>query len=145
MTTTRPILALLLLAGAAIADDASTVAQVRTGYGQFWPDRQKYLGTDQRGPEAVAELHFPGLHPDAARWLVQNRKIKAFGLDTPSLDYGQSTHFETHQVLNGANIPGFENIANLDQLPAKGSWVIALPMLIRNGSGAPLRMVALVQ
>lgn len=120
------------------------IVLVNTGSGQFWPNRKKYMGTDKRGDAGVAELHFPGLHPDAARWLAEERSIKAFGLDTPSIDYGQSTNFESHQVLGAANIPGLENIANLSQLPAVGSWVVGLPMLIRHGSGAPLRVVALV-
>jgi len=115
---------------------------LRTGYGRHWPDPAAYLGTARRGPEAVAELHFPGLHPDAARWLVANRSIKAIGLDTPSIDYGQSKLFESHQMLFAANIPAFENVANLEQLPAKGARVIALPMKIKGGSGAPLRIVA---
>ena len=117
---------------------------LRTGYGQFWPDRLRYMGTDGRGAAAVADLHFPGLHPDAARWLVANRKIAAIGLDTPSIDYGQSTMFESHRILFEQNIPAFENLANLDQLPETGAWAIALPMKIRNGSGAPLRVVALL-
>lgn len=115
----------------------------RTGYGQYWPDRVKYMGTDEVGPDAVAKLHFPGIHPDAARWLIQNRQIKAVGLDTPSIDYGQSTLFETHQILFKENIPAFENVANLDELPIKGAWVIALPMKIKGGSGGPLRIVGL--
>ena len=115
---------------------------IRTGYGQYWPDAIKYLGTDERGAEAVPKLHFPGIHPDAARWIVQNRKIKAIGLDTPSIDYGQSSLFESHQILYEQNIPGFENVAKLDQLPAKGSHIIALPMKIKGGSGGPLRIVA---
>ena len=120
------------------------IVLVNTGSGQFWPDRLKYMGTDKRGEEGVAELHFPGLHPDAAKWLAAKGSIKAFGLDTPSIDYGQSINFESHQILGAANIPGFENLANLGDLPPKGSWVVALPMLIRHGSGAPLRIVALI-
>ncbi len=115
-----------------------------TGYGQYWPDRTQYMGTDERGPEAVAKLHFPGIEPDLARWLTDNRKISAVGLDTPSIDYGQSTTFDSHQILNGANILGFENLDNLERLPPKGAWVIALPMKIKGGSGGPLRIVALV-
>ena len=115
-----------------------------TGYGSFYPDAKKYLGTDEKGAEAVAKLHFPGIHPDAAEWLVKNRKIKAVGLDVASVDYGQSKDFRTHQVLYGQNIPGFENIANLDKLPVKGAFIIALPMKIKGGSGGPLRIVALV-
>lgn len=119
-----------------------TILLISTGYGQFWPDREKYIGTSMEGPEAIPHLHFPGIDPDAATWLVENRQINAIGIDTPSIDYGQSTDFMSHRILYEQNIPGFENVANLDQLPATGSFVVALPMKIRNGSGAPLRIVA---
>ena len=121
---------------------AGTIVFLRTGYGKYYPDRKKYLGTEERGAGAVAKLHFPGLDPAAARWLTQNRAIKAIGLDTPSIDYGQSTLFESHRTLFEKNIPAFENVANLDRLPLKGFSVIALPMLIKGGSGGPLRIVA---
>jgi kynurenine formamidase len=125
----------------AIPKDA--IVLLRTGYGKYWPDRKKYLGTDERGAQAVAKLHFPGLHPDAARWLTQQRSIKAIGLDTASIDYGQSTLFESHRTLFEKNIPAFENLANLDQLPVKGFYLIALPMKIKGGSGGPLRVIAI--
>ena len=121
-----------------------TILLIRTGYGQYWPDRIRYMGTDERGAEAVAKLHFPGLAPEAANWLIENRNIKAIGIDTPSIDYGQSTHFETHQALSKANIPAFENVAHLDQLSVQGFTIIALPMKIGGGSGAPLRIIAIV-
>ena len=122
----------------------SVIVLLKTGYAQFWPDRVRYMGTDERGDEAVAKLHFPGLHPDAARWLVENRAIHAIGLDTPSIDYGQSTHFESHRILFAADIPAFENVASMEQLPAHGFVVAALPMKIAGGSGGPLRIVAFV-
>lgn len=121
-----------------------TIVLLYTGFGQYWPDAVKYMGTDEKGDSAVAKLHFPGLDPQAATWLSENRSIKAIGLDTPSIDYGQSTLFESHQILFKHDIPALENVANLDQLPTSGSWVIALPMKIGKGSGAPLRVVALV-
>ena len=124
--------------------EAGTIVLLRTGYGKYYPDRKKYLGTDERGAAAVAKLHFPGLDPAAARWLTQNRSIKAIGLDTASIDYGQSTLFESHRTLFEKDIPAFENVANLDQLPVKGFSVIALPMKIKGGSGGPLRIVALL-
>ena len=130
------------MANGNLPDDA--IVLLKTGYGQFWPDRETYMGTAEIGAEAVAKLHFPGLDPEAAKWLVEQRKIKAIGLDTPSIDYGQSTLFESHQILFEANIPAFENVANLDRLPIQGSKVIALPMKIKDGSGGPLRIVALV-
>lgn len=116
----------------------------KTGYGRYYPDAKKYLGTDERGASAVAKLHFPGIHPDAAAWLVANRKIKAVGLDVASVDYGQSVQFETHRILYEKNIYGIENVASLDSLPAKGSYLIALPMKIKGGSGGPLRLAAWV-
>ncbi len=126
----------------AIAD--GSIVLLNTGYAQFWPDRVKYMGTDKRGPDAVKDLHFPGLDPKAAKWLAENRNINAIGLDTPSIDYGQSTLFESHQILFKENIPAFENVANLDKLPPKGALVIALPMKIKGGSGGPLRIIAVL-
>jgi len=121
-----------------------SIVLINTGYAQFWPDREKYMGTAERGQEAVAKLHFPGIDPAAATWLVENRNIKSIGLDTPSIDYGQSTLFESHRILFKQNIPAFENVKNLDQLPANGFFVFALPMKIKGGSGGPLRIAALV-
>ena len=121
------------------------IVLLRTGFAKHWPDRVKYMGTDERGAGAVAKLHFPGLHPDAARWLMLNKSIKAIGLDTPSIDYGQSTLFEGHQVLFAKNIPAFENVGDMSALPAKDFLVIALPMKIGGGSGGPLRIVAFVR
>jgi len=123
---------------------SNSILLIYTGSSRLWSDRTKYMGTDERGEQAVKKLIFPGIHPDAARFLVTERKIKAVGLDTPSLDYGGSTKFETHQILFEKNIPGFENVTNLDKLPTKGATIIALPMKIKGGSGGPLRIVALV-
>ena len=122
-----------------------SIVLLRTGFGKYYPDRAKYLGTNERGADAVPKLHFPGLDPVAARWLGQNRSIKAIGLDTASIDRGQSTLFESHRALFEKDIPAFENLANLDQLPLKGFSVIALPMKIKGGSGGPLRIVAIVR
>ena len=121
-----------------------TILLLRTGYGQFWPDKVRYMGTNLLGAEGVANLHFPGLDPQTAQWLTDNRQIKALGIDTPSIDFGQSQGFESHRILFAQNIPAFENLANLDLLPTLGSWVVALPMNIKGGSGSPLRIAALL-
>lgn len=115
---------------------------VRTGWGAKWGDRAAYLGTAATGPAAVAQLRFPGLAPDAAKWLVAHRRIKAVGIDTASIDPGPSTHFGAHVALCGGNVPIFENVAGLDRLPEEGAFVAALPMKIAGGSGGPLRIVA---
>ena len=120
------------------------IVLLRTGFAKYWPDAKKYLGTEQRGAEAVPQLHFPGLHPDAARWLTTERRIKAIGLDTASIDHGQSTHFESHRILLEKNIPAFENVGAMDALPTTGTQILALPMKIKDGSGGPLRIVAWV-
>jgi len=121
------------------------IVLLKTGFGKYWPNRTKYMGTDEKGEEAVTKLHFPGLHPEAAGWLVTERKINAVGIESPSIDYGQSQHFKTHVILAEKNIPIFENVANLEMLPPKNFTVIALPMKIKGGSGGPLRIVALLQ
>lgn len=113
-----------------------------SGWGSRWPDKKKYLGTDQPGD--VEHLHFPGFSREAAEFLVSQREIDAIGVDTPSMDYGQSKDFIVHQVINGANKPGLENVANLDKLPAKGATLIALPMKIAKGSGGPTRIIAVL-
>lgn len=117
---------------------------LHTGWGRFYGDRARYLGTEATGPDAVPQLHFPGLAPDAARWIASERRVHAVGIDTPSIDYGQSVTFESHVVLYAQDIPGFENVASLDALPATGAFVVALPMKIAGGSGGPLRIVAFV-
>ncbi|MDQ3016562.1 MAG: cyclase family protein [Bacteroidota bacterium] len=114
----------------------------RSGYGKYYPDALKYFGTSEKGDQAIPLLHFPGMHPDLAQWLITKRKVKAVGLDTPSIDYGQSKDFKTHRILLGENIPVFENVANMDKLPEKNIYIIALPMLIKHGSGGPLRIIA---
>lgn len=118
------------------------IVLLRTGYDRYWPDPVKYLGTAERGPGAVAKLRFPGLDPAGAEWLAAQRHIKAVGLDTASIDYGQSTLFESHQTLAKNRVAIFENVDKIGELPAKGAMAIALPMKIEGGSGAPLRLIA---
>lgn len=122
----------------------SSIVLIRTGWSDRWPDKARYLGTTRTGQAGVAELHFPGIDSSAAQWLAAERKVKAVGIDTPSIDYGQSKTYDTHQILMGRNIPAFENVAHLEQVPATGAYVVALPMKIKGGSGGPLRIVALV-
>lgn len=119
-----------------------TIVLLDTGFARFWPSRQDYLGTTLRGPDGVQALHFPGVHPEAAAWLVRERQIKAVGIDTASIDYGQSTRFEAHIALLSRNVPVFENLADLRALPNMGFEVVALPMKIAGGTGGPLRIIA---
>ncbi|UCE02770.1 MAG: cyclase family protein, partial [Candidatus Latescibacterota bacterium] len=102
----------------------------------------RYLGDDRLGQ--VADLHFPGISREAATFLAEERDVAVVGLDTASLDHGPSTDFITHQILNGANISGLENVAHLEKLPARGATLFAIPMKIAGGSGAPARIFALL-
>jgi len=118
------------------------IVLLRTGWGKRWPDRKRYLGDDTPGD--TSKLHFPSYGAEAARYLVEQRKVGAIGVDTASIDHGPSKDFIVHQIANGANVPGVENVANLEEVPETGAWVIALPMKIAGGSGGPVRVVALV-
>lgn len=120
------------------------IVLVDTGFARYWPSRSQYLGTELRGPEGVRALRFPGVHPEAAAWLVRERQIKAIGIDTASIDYGRSTNFLTHVVLLSQNVPVFENLSDLRALPVLGFEVVALPMKIAGGSGGPLRVIAVL-
>lgn len=124
--------------------DRLSLVLLHTGYAARWPDAERYLGTAERGPGAVAHLHFPGLAPEAATWLISQRDVAAIGIDTASIDRGQSTSYDTHRALAAAGVPAFENLTMLHRLPARGAVVVALPMNVGGGSGAPLRAVAMV-
>lgn len=119
-----------------------TIVLLRTGWSTRWPNRKAYFGDDTPGD--ASKLHFPSYGAEAARLLVNERRVAALGADVASIDYGPSTDFIVHQVATGANVPGFENLTNLDQLPSTGATIFALPMKIEGGSGGPLRAVALV-
>ena len=121
---------------------AGTIVLLRTGWSRFWPNAKAYLGDDT--PNDASKLSFPSFGVDAARLLVEQRKVGAIGADVASIDHGASKDFMVHRIANGANVPGFENLTNLDRLPATGALLIALPMKIEKGSGGPLRAVAVV-
>lgn len=118
------------------------IVLLRTGWGSRWPDAAAYLGDDTPGD--ASNLHFPSYGEDAAQLLVNERKVAVLGVDTASIDHGPSTDFLTHRVAAAADVPGLENVANLDRLPPTGAYVIALPMKIGGGSGGPVRIVALL-
>ena len=121
---------------------AGSAVLLRTGWSTRWPDAKRYLGDDTPGD--ASKLHFPSFGVEAVRLLVGDRNIGALGVDVASIDYGASKDFMVHRIAAEAGVPGFENLTSLDQLPPKGSIILALPVKIRAGSGGPLRAVALV-
>lgn len=120
---------------------AAAIVLLRTGWGANWPDPKSYLGSDLLGD--ASKLHFPSYGKSAAKLLIKDRKVGALGVDTASIDGGQSQSFPVHRLVAKAGRPGLENLANLDKLPLTGAWVMALPMKIGGGSGGPARVLAL--
>ena len=156
-----PVRAIDARAGAAAdADHAVTVEEIRaheaahgpiprgavvvlhTGWGDRWPDLKRYLGDDTPGD--ASRLHFPGLSEAAARFLAVERGPAGIGIDTASIDPGPSQDFRSHRVLAAANIYALENLDNVERLPPAGATLIALPMKIANGSGGPVRVLAIL-
>jgi len=121
---------------------AGSAVLMFTGWDQFWPDAKTYLGDDT--PNRTTHLHFPGFGVPATRFLIEQRGVSLIGVDTASIDHGPSSDFLVHQLVGEANVPGLENLTGLDKLPASGATLIALPMKIEGGSGAPVRVVALL-
>ena len=120
---------------------AGAIVLLRTGWSSRWPVALDYLGDDTPGD--ASNLHFPAYGAEAARLLVEQRRVAALGVDTASIDHGPSANFIVHRIAAAANVVGLENLTNLDRLPSTGTWVVALPMNIAEGSGGPVRVVAL--
>ncbi len=120
---------------------AGAVVIVRSGWEKFWPDWNAYYGSDT--PEDVSTLHFPGIS-EAAAMVLAERGVAGVGIDTASIDPGVSSLFEAHQVLGAANVFNLENLTNIESLPPSGFAIIAMPMKIADGTGAPARVVALI-
>ena len=121
-----------------------TIVLVATGWSVRWGDPQRYLGSADRTAAGAAALAFPGLDGEAARWLAVERSVAAVGIDTAGVDPGDSVDLAAHLALLPRGVVVFENLTRLDALPARGFLVVALPLPIRGGSGAPARVVALL-
>ena len=120
---------------------AGTIVVFRTDWSRRWPDTLTYLGDDT--PGRADSLQFPGISAEVATGLAE-RGVSTVGIDTASIDPGESQDFPAHQVLAGASIPVLENVGNLSEVPARGAFLLAFPMKIGEGSGAPCRIAAMV-
>ena len=118
------------------------IVLLRTDWSRFWPNVKQYLGDD--APGDASKLKFPGYGVDAARLLVEERKVAVLGIDTASIDYGPSTDFMAHRIGAARNVANLENLTGLAELPPTGAMIIALPMKIAKGSGGPVRVIALL-
>jgi kynurenine formamidase len=113
-----------------------------SGWDMRWPNKTRYLGTAT--PDDPRTLHFPGLSPEAAEFLVARRAIHGVGIDTASIDPGLSRDFLTHRFLSRAEVYALENVTALDRVPPTGATVWALPMKIQGGTGGPVRIIAVL-
>jgi kynurenine formamidase len=92
--------------------------------------------------------HTPGPTQATVEWLVNERKVLGFGVETINTDAGQSyawpVPYPCHTLMHGANRYGLQCLTNLDQLPATGALIVATPLKIKDGSGSPLRVLAVI-
>jgi kynurenine formamidase len=133
------------------ADDISTWEKVHgkipphsvvianTGWGSRWSSVNDYRNVDAKGT-----MHFPGYSLAAAKLLVEEHQVYALGIDTLSIDYGPSKDYPVHQYTLGRGLYHLENVANLDQVPARDATVVSAPMKLDGGSGSPVRIFAMV-
>ncbi len=117
---------------------AGAVVLLRTGWASRWPDQARYRNMDSAGV-----MHFPGYSVEAAKLLI-DRGAVALGIDTLSIDYGPSKDFEVHRVTLPAGLYQLENLANMDQLPDAGAFLISAPIKLEGGSGGPVRVFAIL-
>jgi kynurenine formamidase len=110
-----------------------------------WSKRSgaEYLNMREDGP------HSPGPTPDGIKFLINQRDIRGFGTETVGTDAGQGSHYvppyPAHYFLHGAGKYGLQCLANLDQLPPTGAILLAAPLKIKNGTGSPLRVLAMIE
>jgi len=112
--------------------------------GRYYPNKKQVLGTEKTGKAAVAELRFPGFSPESVTFLLTKRAINGIAIDTPSIDPGTSKDFRAHRELCKAQKLALENIANPEKIPESGAVLYVIPMFIKNGTGAPARVFAVL-
>ncbi len=92
--------------------------------------------------------HTPGPDAEVVRFLVEQRDVIGFGTEAIGTDAGQGYHlrppYPCHSIMHGAGRYGLQCLANLDQLPPTGAVIFAAPLKIQQGSGSPLRVLAMV-
>jgi kynurenine formamidase len=116
---------------------------LRTDWSRRVEDPDAFLNLREDG------AHTPGPTQEAVEWLIRERDVLGFGVETINTDAGQSytwpVPYPCHTLMHGANKYGLQCLRNLDQLPPQGAVIVAAPLKIRNGSGSPLRVLALVE
>lgn len=117
----------------------NAVVLTHTGWGRFWTNYDRYKNQDVLGT-----MHFPGVSAEAAQYLVDERDVRGIGIDTLSIDPGNSRDFPVHHVLNGARRYILENVARLENLPPRDFYLIVAPIKVETGTGGPTRIFAVM-
>ncbi|KAH9489814.1 hypothetical protein Btru_036392 [Bulinus truncatus] len=112
-----------------------------SGWDVRYPNKSLTFNTNT--PDDLSTWHFPGFHQAAVTWLVQKRNVSMIGVDTPSVDYAKTVKYDVHQIMCTASKMGLENVNNLGLVPPSGSFIVALPVKLFNGSGSPVRIIAM--
>ena len=120
-----------------------SVVLARTGWGEKWNDPGEYLW-EYLGQEAGPGLHFPGFGIDAARFLLEQRRIAGLGIDTHGVDPGQDSSFAVSKLLLEQPRIVLANLTGLDQLPPTGTTLVIGILRLRGGSGSPASVIALI-
>jgi kynurenine formamidase len=118
---------------------ANACVAMHSGYARHVGDAAKFTGKDSGGV-----FHFPGFGAEAADWLLKRRRVAGIAVDTLSLDHGPSKDFKTHRLWLPAGRWGLENVANLDQVPAAGATLVVGLAKVKDATGGPARLIALV-
>ncbi len=117
-----------------------SVVMARTGWDARWHSPQEYRNADRQGVQ-----HFPGYSEDAAKFLVEGRNVLGLGIDTPSVDRGESRDLAVQRYTLAHSVYPLENVANLDRAPETNGVVIVAPVKMAGSSRGPVRIMALVR
>ncbi len=112
---------------------------MNAGWSNHATDTAKFTGKDSAGV-----FHFPGFSPDATEFLLRERSVWGLAVDTMSLDHGPSKDFKTHYMWLPTGRWGLECVANLDQVPASGATIVVGVAKVKDATGGPARLIALV-
>ncbi|KAK7098054.1 isatin hydrolase-like [Littorina saxatilis] len=121
---------------------AGAIVMMNSGWGHRYPDPKRVFNTPD--PADFPSYRFPGYDPQAVLFLARQRFITALGTDTPSIDIGQSVNFAAHVVMGENQIVGLENVANVGDVPPRGSIIVIGLIKLKDGTGGPSRVIAIV-
>lgn len=131
---------------------AGSILILNTGRGRRWGDYDAFFGVDKAG-----QYHYPGIGPEACKWLVEHRTISAIGTDAATIDgwpgapvpgypKGRTPHGLAREVVMSPpyHILNIEYLANVDKLPESGALIICAPINFVGGYAGMVRCLAVL-